>query len=203
MLFTERRAIEEMFNNLEAEKKEVKRQARLEIDSIEERQERLLSRLERLDNQEREAVDTESVLLKLVQTAEQLGELIPQVPAGDVIERAAAKIAANPEAAATIHIEKEEESIVSKAAREQKLNSKPAPPAQIDRDQAIRIITNILKEQNGEKMKLSQLEKEFLNRTGKKYYNFSNRFSDWKKDIKNLKRIGHSYLIETNIENIA
>ena len=94
MLMTERKAITLILEQLMDEERDLKNYYRAEKARIENQKNDLLNRLERLDNLEREAVDTEGILQSMAATADKLAELLPAVPAEDMIERAAQLVAA-------------------------------------------------------------------------------------------------------------
>lgn len=93
-MITERKAIQEMFDDLQRERKELKANYREDMARIEERQDRLLTRLERLDGIEREAVDPEGIIGQLTDVLEKIGDCIPDIPAGDLLNATAEKMAA-------------------------------------------------------------------------------------------------------------
>lgn len=93
-MITERKALQEIFDDLQREKKELKANYREDINRIEERQERLLNRLERLDGIEREAIDPEGLLNDLTGVIKTLGECIPNIPPQQLIDATAEKMAA-------------------------------------------------------------------------------------------------------------
>lgn len=215
MLFTERKALEEMFSYMEQDKRTIKAQARQDIENIEARQMQLLDRLQRLDDIEREAVDVEGVLTQLAATTTELTQLIPHVPVGDVLERAAQLIAENPVNHDRIHINEEpvksvmREKIVE-AARIQQVNApvkKPAAPKKqlgkteskgISNAEGVHIITEILKGVEG-KVKATVLKKRFEAKTGVVYANFHNKLYEWIKHGKGkLVKEGQYYYLKEN-----
>jgi outer membrane biosynthesis protein TonB len=211
-LFTERRALETMFNNLEEEKRQKRAEYRTDIEIIEKRQFEMLDRLKRLDDLEREAVDGEQVLRQLAATTQQLKDLLPDVHVKDVIEKAAEKIASNPEAAAAIdttpEIDERAERI-QKAAQDQKLNSKPAPkPAEpkrkapyMSKQEGADILAEILIDAN-EPISAAQIAKELKARTGREFNNIHGAILRWMEQSElNIVKAGSKYSIEENDNN--
>lgn len=194
MLFTERKALEEMFNYMEQDKRTIKAQARQDIENIESRQMQLLDRLQRLDDIEREAVDVEGVLTQLAATTTELTQLIPHVPVGDVLERAAQLIAENPVNHDRINMEPKKsimrEKIVE-AARVQQVNAPVKKPAAtpkpktgkteskgITKQQGANILIELLESVEG-KVKATVLKKRFEAKTGVMYANFHAKLLEW------------------------
>lgn len=195
MLFTERKALEEMFSYLEEDKRTIKAQARQDIENIESRQMQLLDRLQRLDEIEREAVDVEGVLTQLAATTQELTQLIPNVPFGDVLERAAQLIAEKPENAERINPEPAKsimrEKIVE-AARVQQVNSMPIKKAAsatprgnknkqvqgLSKDKGTRALITLL-EGEGRALKGATLKKLFEKETNIIYANFHSKLKEW------------------------
>lgn len=196
-LFTERKAIESMFNYLEDDKRSIKAQARADIENIEKRQTELLDRLQRLDNIEREAIDTEAVIKNLCNTTNTLGALLPDVSASDIINKAAKEIAANKEAAATLTPPADQQTKqLAAAARKQKVNEPAAKqPAATVKDN-IALIRAILKERGP--LSVNKLEKEFSKRSGRTYNNFSANFYSWRQQDPAIVKEYGKYIIKEN-----
>lgn len=93
MLLTERKALMTIFEQLQQDKRELRSVYRADMEKIEQRENDILNRLERLDTVERESVDVEGVLTSLCETADNLSKLIPEVPIADIVEHAAAILA--------------------------------------------------------------------------------------------------------------
>ena len=207
MLFTERKALEIMFSNLEDEKKQKRTEYRKDIEVIEERQMNILDRIQRLDNVEREAVDAEGLLREFSTITKELGSLIPQVSAKDVIEKAAEKIVSDPVSREQVIIEPEKDILrenISKAATMQMLNSKPAskpasppkkPKLRFSPEEGIKILQEILKDSGGE-LKLKTLSKRFTQRTGREYSDVAAVFRKWAEDSNgSIIKDGNTYRI--------
>ena len=191
-MFTERKALEEMFSYLEQDKRTIKAQARQDIENIENRQMQILDRLQRLDQVDREAVDVEGVMQSLAQTAKELTELIPHVPFTSVLERAAEMVAEKNgeqisigDPAKTVVREK-----IVEAAKMQKLQTPPdrldVKPKKERREQVkglsdkkgietiIKILGNL-----SEPVAANELNKLFVASTGIEYTNFYYKLKVW------------------------
>lgn len=188
MLFTERKALEEMFSYLEQDKRTIKAQARQDIENIENRQMQILDRLQRLDEVDREAVDVEGVLHQLADTAKELTQLIPQVPFTDVLERAAQMVAEkNGEQISTGDPQKTiiREKIVE-AARVQQVNSPPTrqrPQRKknvkgITDTKGVEAIVAIL-QAAGKPLDTPKIKELFETMTGIEYTNFYYKLKVW------------------------
>lgn len=188
MLFTERKALEEMFSYLEQDKRTIKAQARQDIENIESRQMQILDRLQRLDDVEREAVDVEGVLHQLADTAKELTQLIPQVPFGDVLERAAQLVAeknggqvGTGDPYKTVIREK-----IVEAARTQQVNSPPVGRKSqrkkktrgIKDAKAVEAIIAIL-QAAGRPLSTPKIKELFETMTGIEYTNFYYKLKAW------------------------
>lgn len=195
MLFTERKALTEMFTYLEEDKRTIKAQARQDIENIENRQMALLDRLQRLDDIERECIDAEGVLTELAATTKELAALIPNVPFVDVLERAAEKIVADPQTRERIITEPLKDPVrekISEAARMQRVNAplelfpatkerkKEKTPYRkgITPEKGFMYLVEFLKLQ-GKPLKGAELQKLFEERTGVIYANFHSKIKEW------------------------
>lgn len=191
MLFTERKALEEMFSYLEQDKRTIKAQARQDIENIENRQMQILDRLQRLDDVEREAVDVEGVLHQLATTAQELGQLIPQVPFTDVLERAAQLVAEQKgdqigtgDPAKTVIREK-----IVEAARTQKVNAPKQKRTRrpqvrgLNDQKGIEALVAIL-QAAGKPLDTGRIKELFETMTGIEYTNFYAKLKEWTKKSK-------------------
>lgn len=216
MLFTERKALEEMFRYLEDDKRTIKAQARQDIENIENRQMVLLDRLERLDKVDREAVDVEGVLQSLATTSKELAALIPSVPFTDVLERAAEKIAEAPENQDRIsnqpprnimrekiveaaQIQKLQEPI-RKPNRQRSLPGKHAPKG-IGKAEGFILLVSFLT-RNGKPMRARELQNAFETQTGVIYANFHSKIKEWvAHDPGKIIKEGKYYRLKEHEEN--
>lgn len=193
MLFTERKALEEMFSYLEEDKRTIKAQARLDIENIENRQMQILDRLQRLDSVERETIDVEGVLHQLAATTTELSKLIPEVPFTDALERAAEIIAEKdrergfnqvkqPDPGKEVLREK-----LTEAARVQQVTAPPGKkPAKrksgyghgITKEKGSRIVEEIIKTYE-RPLRATEVQKQFEDRTGVIYANFHAKIKEW------------------------
>lgn len=194
MLFTERKALEEMFSYLEEDKRTIKSQARQDIENIENRQMQILDRLQRLDSVDREAVDVEGVMTQFAETVKELGSLIPEVPFTVALERAGQILAEKDGGRGVIQPGPPEESKpdelirekIIAAAREQKANApvKPRPQKKprikytIDNNKGVEIITSILRD-SGKALDTKELKALFEAKTGVEYANFYYKLKTW------------------------
>lgn len=191
LLFTERKALEVMFSNLEEDKRQIKKQAREDISSIETRQMNILDRLQRLDNMEREAVDTEGLLHEFSHITRELGALIPQVAASEVIERAAEKIVADPIKRDQIITEPKTDILqdkIKEAARLQLVNSKPVPAPSVEskrtkaqtmsNKQGAEWLEIVLREA-GKPLRANNIAKLLKSAKGKEYANIHGAILRW------------------------
>jgi hypothetical protein len=209
-LFTERRALETMFNNLEEEKRQKRAEYRTDIEIIEKRQFEMLDRLKRLDDLERESVDGEAILQQLAATTQQLKDLLPDVHVKDVIERIAERAEkAHPEAAAAIDMSEAQDLTnerIQAAAKDQILNSKPTPkPAAkqqpkkqpyMTKEEGAQILQEILIDAN-EPMTATQVGKEIKKRTGRVFNNIHGAILRWIEQSElDIVKKGSKYYIE-------
>ena len=187
-MFTERKALAEMFADLQEEKRQLKANYRTDLAAIEHRMEQVLNRVQRLDDLEREAVDVEGTLHQLAATTKELSLLIPQVSAGQVIEAAAAKIAAEAKGTgATVH--------------GQQAKTKPALDKThgIERPQrAPEVLEEIEKvlEENGVPMRSKAIEMALFTKYGWKWADFGKVFSMWRNiHSSRIEKQGHTYVL--------
>lgn len=146
---------------------------RREIQSLRDRNMDLIKRLREIDerdmNDEISYDATKSVMNSLTEVVGKLSDLIPEVPVTKVIEHMAS--AADPE---QIIKEEPKPTPVQAALKEEQkkeVATKKEAPGKISRERVASIIKEILIE-NKEPVHFKDIEKEFYNRTGKKYVNF-------------------------------
>lgn len=200
MLLTERKAISIMFDDLQDEKRQLKQDYREALADIESRQERLLERLARLDNLEREAIDAEGLLQKMADTAQKMAELLPDIPAEHLINKTAEKMAEKAQESG-LRVEATQQAPTEKEAAEKKIESfKQA--SLIKRTQNVKEvmekIEEILKE-SGQPIKSRQIEKELFDRYGWQWNQFPSAFSGWRSKVPNkISKSGGYYFYDEN-----
>lgn len=212
MPITERKAIAIMFEDLQEEKRQLKQNYRNDITAIEARQDRLLEKLSRLDDIEREAIDAEGTLTQLCQITQDLAALIPQVPAGDVINAAAEKMAAAAhETGAQIFTDpnkkqysnvNEQETFLNIAAEKRTTIPETAPGVKKPYRVAdvIEEIEIILKESK-EYLTAREIETALKNKFGWEWNAFTTNFSGWRTQYPNsIVKHGRSYTVEKESE---
>lgn len=190
-MITERKAIEEMLEDLRSEKRTLKANYRDDISQIEARQERLLERLERLDKIDRADIDAESTINHLTTITDKLSGLIPDIPAHLLLEKTAEKMAAvNIEDAPQILMEQKEEkeetqSIIKK---EKKVGIVPRPHSMKD---ILLAISDILQDRH---LSSKEIEKELKEKYRWEWGAFQTSLSNWRNKHPNIiNKIGRKY----------
>ena len=216
MLMTERKAITLILEQLMDEERDLKNYYRAEKARIENQKNDLLNRLERLDNLEREAVDSEGILQSMAQTADKLAELLPPVPAADMIERAAqivakeaiesgaeikgsAQVAAEKEEEKAAVFKEEAEAIKPVRQAEKKDTTLPAGMYLLEK------IVEIINESKTKAMSAKEIKAALGKKHGWKMDKFSNAFHYAKNTYPNvLKKQGMFYTVRNqNAERAA
>lgn len=193
-MITERKAIQEIFDDLQRERKELKANYREDLANLEKRQDDLLTRLERLDGIEREAIDPEGLLNKMAETMDKMAEYIPSIPAGDVLDATAEKLAA---AAAS---QGENAPIIYSEITPKKVNQSNKKPSILDyataslqgsRPGSIDTIIDCIEAILIEKGRLTsgQIADELKSRFGWEWGSFGQSFSGWRMKPKYRDRI--------------
>jgi hypothetical protein len=207
MPITERKALAMMFDDLQTEKRQLKKEYREDMATIEKRIDHVLERLGRLDDLEREAIDAEGCLRDLAETAKKLGELIPQVSAADVINKAAAEMAAaatesgvqinedqNSQPAKFSTVEQQEHFINERDSQEKlkTFNTETGVKPQSIKD-TLEKIEQILKYDGG-LMNSRQIEAQLKKMYGWEWKEFPVSFSGWRNEHStHIKKIGRKY----------
>ena len=197
MLMTERKAITLILEQLMDEERDLKNYYRAEKSRIENQKNDLLNRLERLDNLEREAVDSEGILQSMAQTADKLAELLPPVPAADMIERAAQIVAkeaiesgAEIKGSAQIEAEKEAEKtkmVIEEAKAIKPLQQKEKKDIELPGGQYLKEkIVEVLKESRTKTMSAKEIKKALHKKYGYKTDKFNASFAYVKKNWPDL-----------------
>lgn len=207
MPITERKALAMMFDDLQVEKRQLKKEYREDMAGIEKRIDYVLERLGRLDDLEREAIDAEGCLRDLAETAKKLGELIPSVPAADVINKAAADMAAaaketgveikedqNSQPANFSTVEQQKHFINERdsQAKLKSFKTETGVKPQSIKD-TLEKIEQILKYDGG-LMNSREIEAQLKKMYGWEWNNFPVNFSGWRKEHStHIKKIGQKY----------
>lgn len=203
-MITERKAIQEIFDDLQRERKELKANYRADLARIEERQELLLERLARLDNIEREAVDSESLLQEMQRIAGKMAECIPDIPADILLEKTAEKMAAaskeqdvNPPF--IIKSDEKEQKNNQKIKKEQENLSEAEKITKMPHGtiaEVIEAIEDILREA-GKPMRSREISEALWIRKGWEWGNFNAAFSGWRTkpqyNTDNIIKLGRLY----------
>jgi uncharacterized protein (DUF2235 family) len=167
IIFTERQAIRIRLEEIrESESK------------IREERQSLLQRLRELDNQERQSIDTESIMFQLMETVNALSRLIPHVPINVVLE----DIKRDIKSSGIIQIQKDvvkpsdnnivdHETVVIQKAIDSKLPSRRGK--QQDIKKLVPMVISIFKNK-GTPMKSKEIENKLFELHEIKYNNFTN-----------------------------
>ena len=199
MLLTERKAITEIFANLQEEKRQLKQNYRNDLAQIESRENDLLNRLERLDAWEREAVDVEGVLQSMQETASKLAELIPAVPAADMIERAAQIVAKeakkNGAQITSSNLVEARLPEVTEAIEKEKEYFNYTKESKLSPMEYLQVIADVIRE-NGGMITARQIQNELKRRYGWEWSNFTGRINYWRNQHAGIiERRGLSYYV--------
>lgn len=193
-MITERKAIEEMLEDLRAEKRQLKANYREDIGQIETRQERLLERLERLDKIDRADIDAESTINQLTNITDKLSGLIPDIPAHLLLEKTAEKMAAvSIEDAPQILIEPKEEKAEkednqSVIKKDKKAGIIPRPHSMKD---ILLAISDILQDRH---LSSKEIEQELKEKYRWEWGAFQTSLSNWRNKHPNIiNKIGRKY----------
>ncbi|MEP9408587.1 hypothetical protein ABKP09_19910 [Peribacillus frigoritolerans] len=195
-MITERKAIEEMLEDLRSEKRTLKANYRDDISQIEARQERLLERLERLDKIDRADIDAESTINELTKVADKLSDLIPHIPANILLEKTAEKMAAvNIEDAPQIFIEdkekeekEENQSIIKKEKKVGKVGIVPRPHSM---KEILLAISDLLQDRH---LSSKEIEKELKDKYRWEWGAFQTSLSNWRNKHPNIiNKVGRKY----------
>ena len=199
MLMTERKAITVLLEQLIDEERDLKNYYRAEKSRIDNNKNDLLNRLERIDNLEREAIDTEGVLLSLVDTAKKLSELLPSVPADQMIQKAAEIMAQDAkENGAEITVSEPQED--NAAEKEQQESGKPYRAYNIK--ETMLEIQDIIKEKPDQRANVKYIENELKRRHGWEFTNFPQSFYRWRNQEPGIiKKIGRFYFLPDHLRN--
>lgn len=196
-MFTERKALAMIFEDLAEEKRQLKANYRSDMADIDKRIQQVLDRVQRLDDIEREAVDVEGTLHQLAATTKELAALIPQVDVGDVIEAAAAKMVdvASMENAAQIHASEPQPQDTQLPLEKMHGIKRPTNPREV-----MEIIEGVIKSKPYP-LNVRDIERELKERYGWEWGAFSTSFSGWRSKIPNsIEKKGLYYSIKNTEE---
>lgn len=203
MLLTERKAVTLLLEELITEERDLKNYYRSEKARIENQKADLLNRLERMDNLEREAIDTEGVLQSMAETADKLAQLIPTVPVDKMIERAAQLVATESmDSGAAITYVQEETAQQEKAAAavKKEMEYMPAKKNMLSMDY-LEIIADIIRKSPNQQANAKQLQKEMRKRYGWEFKNFTSRINYWRKNHPGIiERKGMNYFVAEDMD---
>lgn len=197
-MITERKAIQEMFEDLQRERKELKANYREDLVRLEQRQDSLLTRLERLDGIEREAIDPEGLLQQMAATMDKMATYIPDIPAGALLDAAAEKMAAaaQQDDAPIIYSEKAAPFIKEKPKTLLDYSKKHISHNEMTYkiEDVIQEIENFL-EKNGISTS-KELEQHLKDSFGWEWKAFSNNLNNWRKKYsQRIIREGYRYTL--------
>lgn len=183
IMITERKAIEEMLEDLRSEKRTLKANYRDDISQIEARQERLLERLERLDKIDRADIDAESTINVLSSITNKLSDLIPDIPAQLLLEKTAEKMAA----ASLVEEERPEILIEEKKEESQPvINLEEAPgikPKPYSKKEILYVVSDFLQDKY---LGIREIEDHLKNQYGWEWATFPASFSGWRNKYPNI-----------------
>lgn len=180
-MITERKAIEEMLEDLRSEKRTLKANYRDDISQIEARQERLLERLERLDKIDRADIDAESTINELTKVADKLSDLIPHIPANILLEKTAEKMAASKiDDVPQISMEQKEEEKPSVIKKEKKIGIVPRP------NNMKEILLTIADMMQDRKLTSREIEAELKKKYKWEWGAFTTNLSTWRRECPNI-----------------
>lgn len=200
MLMTERKALTIMFEETMDEKRALKRNYREDLQALESRQQLILDRLQRLDDFEREAVDVEGVLTKLNDSAKEIAALLPDVPAVDVVERAAqkmAEMAIENDSVITGSVSQEErkKKEMDDLIRKETMSAPGHRPQSKHVPEILDEIEKIMLDYD-RPMQVREIERELKERLGWEWKKFTGTFSLWRSKYPNrLIKRGRTYFI--------
>lgn len=160
-VFTERQAIKQRMEEIRQERRELLNEYYSLID-----------RLRELDNEEKEAIDSEAIVGSLTEAVKTIQQLIPHVPVSAVLEHVSQKIE---QSKITITTEKPEKEVAPKPVityqqrrDEQRVLTERKRSGRLRKEYVLGVVIEILKDK-GTPVKLQTIEQELAQRVGKEY----------------------------------
>lgn len=208
-MFTERKALERLFQEIQQEKQTIKEQYALELSSLREKEKQVLERLQTLDKTDREAVDIENVFKELIKATQSIKDLIPDIPLEWLLEKTASKMAEEAtksgmtiEAPSKAQISQESEKGIR--VLESEKNAAGAIVRRKKPKEVLETIEELILEHGNSPRTSKWMEEKLKERMGWEWKNFSMTLSGYRRSYSHrLIKQGRKYSVDMTAEQEA